>query len=69
MKHEAFVSEITVVAPDGDRIAILKHFDGDGFEVVLERALLDYEDALAIANTIRNIKLVMFNMAADEKDE
>ena len=66
-KEEAFITEITIIGEDGDRIAILKHFDGDSFTIELKKTILSANDAHTIAKVLRNIENNFINFVTGEK--
>lgn len=66
-KAEAYISEIVIIGEDGDRIAILKHFDGDSFTIDLETTILSANDAETIAKVLRNIEGNFIDFVTGEK--
>jgi len=61
MKYEAFIAEVTIV-DQHDKIATLKHFDGDCYSVHLEHEITTPEGLEAIANTLRQVESIDFNL-------
>ena len=65
---EAFISEVTISNEHG-RIAILKHFDGDSFEVELANSISTSQDMKDVASTLENLSKHYVNLVINKPFE